>query len=207
MRFPPLSGLFLFLFIPAVLALYLAMPLGPAASLALGVSIMVGHGFLARPYLRRHLDRRCFWCSGPAKADAREASFRSRGSVVRARACSPLCAERILSFARVVSAWRPILLALVVAPVALYLVNGATVVVWGRGVSFEAARWGFKVPIAAAVVGLSFAWPSGRAMRRDPAIDFPPHNLFLLGIGNTLWVFRIVGLWWLLSALWAALPR
>jgi hypothetical protein len=29
---------------------------------------------------------------------------------------------------------------------------------------------------------------------------FPAHNLFLLGIRNTLWVFRIVGGWWLLAA-------
>ena len=36
-------------------------------------------------------------------------------------------------------------------------------------------------------------------MTRLPAIDFPVHNLFLLGVRNTLWVFRLVGLWWLVS--------
>ena len=30
------------------------------------------------------------------------------------------------------------------------------------------------------------------------------HNLFLIGIRNTLWVFRIVGGWWLLAAAWHA---
>jgi hypothetical protein len=28
---------------------------------------------------------------------------------------------------------------------------------------------------------------------------FPLHNLFLLGIRNTLWVFRLVGAWWLVA--------
>jgi hypothetical protein len=31
----------------------------------------------------------------------------------------------------------------------------------------------------------------------EPRSAFPVHNLFLLGIGNTLWVFRLVGAWWL----------
>jgi len=64
-------------------------------------------------------------------------------------------------------------------------------------VPLDAAVWAFKVPIALAVVTLSFVWPRGRGIAVDPAIDFPPHNLFLLGVAATLWIFRIVGLFWL----------
>ena len=42
---------------------------------------------------------------------------------------------------------------------------------------------------------------------RDPAIDFPVHNLFLLGIGNTMWVFRLVGIWWLADGAWRPFER
>jgi len=28
-------------------------------------------------------------------------------------------------------------------------------------------------------------------------VPFPVHNFFLLGIRNLLWVFRLIGLWWL----------
>ena len=37
----------------------------------------------------------------------------------------------------------------------------------------------------------------------EPAIDFPVHNLFLLGVNTTFWVFRIVGLFWLGQGIWA----
>ena len=47
-----------------------------------------------------------------------------------------------------------------------------------------------------------------RRLTREPAIDLPSHNLSLLGVATTLWVFRIVGLFWLVQAAWNALrPR
>jgi len=59
------------------------------------------------------------------------------------------------------------------------------------------------VPVASAVVALSFLWPLGRRTDAPPSIDFPPHNLALLGVRNTLWIFRIVGLIWLGQAVLA----
>ncbi len=36
------------------------------------------------------------------------------------------------------------------------------------------------------------------ATPRLPArVPFPAHNFFLLGIRNLLWVFRLVGIWWI----------
>lgn len=198
-----LAGILLFLFIPLVLVLYLRMPLGPAPSLGLGVAIMIGHRFVARPWFRKHLDERCFWCGAPRAVV--EAPFHSKGDEIEAWACGASHAGRVLAFARLVARARVPLAILILVPVFLYLVNGVAAVSGLPSVGWEAARWGFKVPIAAAVVTLSLAWPAGRGLTSAPAVDFPVHNLFLLGIGNTLWVFRVVGVWWLVEAAWAFL--
>lgn len=192
-----IEGIALFLFIPLVLILYLRMPLGPGPSLALGVVLMIGHRFVARPWFARHVGERCFWC-GKA-AESVPAPFASKGETIAAIACGEDHAGRIAEFGRVVAKARLLLAALILAPVVLYLLNGFAAVAGLPSVPFDAARWGFKIPIAAAVVALSFAWPLGRRMGSAPAIDFPVHNLFLLGIGNTLWVFRIVGIWWIVE--------
>jgi hypothetical protein len=107
----------------------------------------------------------------------------------------------------VVAAAKPALAVAIFVPLAAYLIN-ALLAIGGRApLSLDAARWVFKIPIAAAVVVLSFAWPYGRTMSREPAIDFPVHNLSLLGARWTLWVFRLVGLFWLGQALYEAIRR
>jgi hypothetical protein len=30
-----------------------------------------------------------------------------------------------------------------------------------------------------------------------PRAAFPPHNFTLLGVRNLLWIFRLVGVWWI----------
>jgi len=202
-----LAGLFLFAFIPIVLVLLLRMPLGLALSIGLGVAIMLGHRFVARPFMLRHLDARCLWCGRDLVGPGVASPFRSGGEYVPARACAPDHARRLEAFARAVAAARPVLVALVLVPVAAYLVNAASAMAGRTLVPLEAARWGFKIPIAAAVVGLSFAWPLGRRLQREAAIDFPAHNLSLLGVRWTLWIFRIVGLFWLGQGLWALWSR
>ncbi len=199
-----IAGIALFLFIPLVLVLYLRMPLGPGPSLALGVFLMIGHGFVARPWFARHLGERCFWC-GKAAGNV-SAPFAAKGGTISAVACGEEHAGKIAAFGRVVAKARLPLAALIVVPVVLYLLNGFASVAGLPSVPLDAARWGFKIPIAAAVVALSFAWPLGHRKGSAPAVGFPVHNLFLLGIGNTLWVFRIVGIWWLAEGV-AALAR
>lgn len=199
------QGLLLFLFIPIVLVLYLRMPLGLAPSVLLGIAIMLAHRFVARPWMERHLGERCFWC-GRAGAPV-AAPFRSKGAKVAARACTEDHRDRLHAFGRTVSAGRFALAVLILVPVALYLFNALAAIVGWKFVDLEAARWGFKIPIAVAVVTLSFAWPAGRSMTREPAIDFPVHNLFLLGVNSTFWIFRIVGLYWLGEGVYHLLQR
>ncbi len=198
-----LAGIGLFLFIPLVLVLFLRMPLGPGPSLALGVAIMLGHRFVARPWFESRIAARCFWCG--CGGTAVPAPFASKGRTLDARACMEPHASRILAFARVVARWRIHLALLILLPVFLYLANGFAAVAGLPAVPWRAAAFGFKIPIAAAVVALSFAWPLGRRHSSPAAVDFPVHNLFLLGIGNTLWVFRIVGIWWLVEGVLALL--
>src|SRR6185503_17465373 len=57
-----LQGAALFAFIPLVLFLYLQVPLGPGPSLLVGVALMLGHRFIASPWMARHALERCLWC-------------------------------------------------------------------------------------------------------------------------------------------------
>lgn len=197
------TGVGLFLFIPLVLVLYLRMPLGLAPSILIGIVVMLAHRFVARPFMERYLSRRCFWCGRVFSGGGFDAGFVSRGEAVAARGCRASHAANLVSFARVVGASRPLLVVMILVPVAVYLVNALAAIGGVWSIPLDAARWGFKIPIAAAVVGLSFAWPFGARMTRSAAIDFPAHNLFLLGVRGTLWVFRLVGIWWLAAGVWA----
>jgi len=200
-----LAGVLLFLFVPLVLVLYLRMPLGLPASVFLGMVLMFAHRFVARPFMERHLGRRCFWCGRDLAGAGVPAPFRSRGETVEARACSGTHADRLIAFARTVAAGRLVVFLLIVLPVLTYLGN-AILTIAGHGfLALDTARAAFKIPIAVAVVTLCFAWPLGARLTREPAIDVPAHNLSLLGVSWTLWVFRVVGLFWLGQAAWSAL--
>lgn len=199
-----LLGAGLFLFIPLVLVLYLRYPFGLAPSLAVGVALMLGHRFVARPFMDRTLSRRCFWCGRDLDGEDRAAPFRSRGKTIPARGCSEDHAAYVLTFARSVNwAFLPLRLAIVL-PVLVYLALAVLAAAGRPLIPMAWAVWVFKLPIAAAVVALSFLWPRGARLDVEPAIDFPPHNLFLLGVRTTLWIFRVVGLIWLAQATWLA---
>jgi len=160
---------------------------------------------VARPFMERHLGRRCFWCGRDLAGPGVPAPFRSRGETIEARACSGTHADRLIAFARTIAAGRLVVFLLIVLPVLIYLGN-AILTVAGHGfLPLDTARAAFKIPIAVAVVTVSFAWPLGAKLSREPAIDVPAHNLSLLGVSWTLWVFRIVGLFWLSQAAWSAL--
>jgi hypothetical protein len=198
------AGALLFLFIPLVLVLFLRMPLGQPASILTGLVLMIAHPRFARPFMWRHLAERCFWCGRDLAAPGIPAPFRSGQRTVAAETCSRTHAARVTAFGRTMAAGRLAAFALIAIPVVVYLANALlTIVGWGF-LPLDTARTMFKVPIALAVVTASFAWPLGFRLARDPTIDFPAHNLSLLGVGWTLQIFRIVGLWWLVDAAWRA---
>jgi len=50
------------------------------------------------------------------------------------------------------------------------------------GVSVNLAAWGYLFL---------------RARADPPAVPFSVHNFFLLGVRALLWIFRLVGIWWI----------
>jgi hypothetical protein len=202
-RVPMLAGqgILLFLFIPLVLFLFLEQPLGPGWSVAAGLAIMVGHRFVAEPWAAKFADVRCLWCGrvgAPVAID-----IVAGGRTWPMRACSDHHAAMARRFLGFVSRFRfPIALGVFV-PLA-WLLGASLADAAGHPVlPRETNALVFRVIVAATVVlaSLSPLLPTGVEHRDSPArCPFPLHNLVLLGIGNTLWVFRLVGAWWLVGA-------
>jgi hypothetical protein len=189
-----LLGLALFLFIPLVLYLFVAHPEPVAASLVAGVATMAGHRFLARPYMRAASDGKCLWCNrAPAREGERlpvPAGDATLQAAVCARHREP--ASRFLAFL----ARRALpLRAGILLPLALLLLALALTAA-GRAVPLAQAVAIFQLLVGITVMTASLAY---RAAAPEPParLPFPAHNFFLLGIRNLLWIFRIVGLWWI----------
>ena len=191
-----LTGAALFAFIPIVLFLYLQLPLGPGPSLLLGAALMLGHRFVASPWMARHAPARCLWCGRvgtaavlmPIRAVGREWTLAACGEAHAA------LAGRFLTFVTRRRAW---IAAGIFAPLAVLLAGTAALALGHPFITPEANRQQFRVVVALTVVGVSLAYRT--ALVPDPRLrsPFPLHNLFLLGIRATLWVFRVVGAFWL----------
>src|SRR5260370_32954604 len=87
------TGVLLFLFIPLVLYLFVRHPEPIAASLAAGVGLVLGHRFLARPYMVRAMPRKGVWCNPvlPAAPDppAGTLGLLRGGRLTPAPCCAP----------------------------------------------------------------------------------------------------------------------
>lgn len=195
------TGILLFLFIPLVLFLFVRHPEPVGVSLAAGVVLMVGHRFLARPYMARVLPLKCVWCNrvltapeGRRQGETAGLELHTRGGVLHARCCQAhrLPAARFFTF---LHAWRwPLRLGIFVP--LLFLLAALAASALGQPAPVELATAWFKlvvgVTVNVAALGSLFS------PERPPfAVPFPVHNFFLLGIRNLLWIFRLVGLWWI----------
>lgn len=197
------QGIALFSFIPLVLYLYLQLPLGAGPSLALGFALMIGHRFIAAPWAARHAEERCLWC-GRAGSFDRRLEVETRAETWRLAACSAAHAERSARFLTFVERHRGWIALGIFAPLALLLGNTLALALGRPFLEHELARTIFRATVALTVVVTSLAWfatPPARRLR----CPFPLHNLCLLGIGNLLWIFRLVGVWWLALAALAIL--
>jgi hypothetical protein len=204
------TGLLLFLFIPVVLVLLLVQPLGPLPSLLLAIVLMLGHRFVAQPFSERHRLERCLWCGRDVPAGIGEPVpvVRPNGRVVEYQTCSPAersCAGRWLGLHRLATDNALLIRLAIVLPLLNLLLVDLALSFLGRSwMSHEVASLVFRGVIALAVVSISFLYlrrrpqPGGEWIAPAKRFPFPPHNLSLLGAGWTLWIFRIVGVWWLL---------
>ena len=209
------QGIGLFLFIPLVLFLFVRHPAPVGLSLLMGVLLMLGHRRLARPYMLRALPAKCLWCNrvpprgaGPADrprigSEARletgpEVLDLAAGTEVHHALCCPGHRQPAGRFFAWLAAGRLGFAAGIFLPLLLLL--GA----------LAAAALGERTPLATAtalfqlVVGLTVnAAALGPWLGREPApstsvpVPFPLHNFFLLGVRALLWIFRLVGVWWI----------
>ena len=192
------QGALLFLFIPLVLFLHLRQPLGPALSIAIGLVMMFGHRFIAAPWMARHAVERCLWCGCTGNfANPLRIVSGNRERVVGA-CCSGHrdASARFLSF---VSRFRVPIAAGIFVPLAVLLTGSLAAAAGHPFIAYEWNTWQFKTIVAPTVVTTSLAYRAIRHPITPLTSAFPLHNLFLLGIRNTLWVFRLVGAWWIVS--------
>lgn len=191
-------GVVLFLFIPLVLLLFVRHPEPVGWSLAAGVALMLGHRFLARPYMLAVGPKKCVWCNAiltaPEGRRRGETAALELGGGQRARVCQhhrdP--AGRFFAF---LHAWRwPLRLGIFVP--LLFLLAALAAHAAGQPAPVELATAWFKLIVGLTVNVAAFGYFA--ASPRDAApVPFPVHNFYLLGVRNLLWVFRLVGIWWI----------
>ena len=171
---------------------------------------MLTHRLYARPFALARAGRRCLWCGGPAGegpgVDVDEPLGRTSWRACGAAHASVLL--RTLGWA----AARSRLLALgILGTLALFLC-GAVAAALGRPAWLEPEDPVALFRLGIALTVLPFGWlaPGSQAggdhglapeSRPTSRLPFPVHIQALLGTLWVVWLFRLVGLWWLVAAL------
>jgi hypothetical protein len=188
------TGVLLFLFIPAVLFLFVRHPEPVGLSLAGGVVLIIVHRFLARPYMERVLAVKCLWCNRVPPRTPVELELRSGARKVAAHCCAEhrQPAAQFFSF---LHTWRWPLRLGIFLPL-LFLLTALAASAAGQPAPVPLATTWFKlvVGVTVNVAALGYFFAREHAPLEVP---FPVHNFFLLGVRNLLWIFRLVGLWWI----------
>lgn len=203
-----LPGVLLFLPVPLVLALFTRYPLGVQASLALGAALVLTHRLYARPFALARAASRCLWCAGAA-GDGPTLELREPLGTTAWRACTPAHAERLRRTFGWAARHATFLKTGILGALALFLA-GALASAWNATGAATPADWSafFRVAIALSVLPLGWLAP-----RAAPPVDeavsvpFPVHIQALIGTWAVLWLFRLVGVAWLVLGLWHAAER
>lgn len=194
------AGLALFLPVPLVLWLLTRAPLGVPASLAVATAVMLTHRPIARPFALARARRRCLWCGGPA-GDGPAFAVREPGASSTWRACSDRHARHCAATLGWADRRRSALRVVIVGAVAGMLVAGL-LAGWGRlgPVGFADVSAGFRLVIAGAVLPLGLLAPRAPGELAEVRAPFPVHLQALVGTRWVLWLFRLVGLYWLVDS-------
>lgn len=198
------AGLLLFLPVPIVLFLFTRLPLGTLPSVGLGVLLVLTHRLYARPWALVHASRRCLWCGAPAGAGAQSLTLEEPLGRTGWRACAGAHRDRLSRTLGWAAAHRLFLAVGILGTLALFLVLAVAA---AAGVASPRLRpadavAAFRLGVALTVLPLGWlaatwgptAGPSGR-------LPFPVHVQALIGTVWVLWLFRLVGLWWLAAGL------
>lgn len=199
-----LVGILLFLPVPAVLVLFTRAPLGLVASFVLGVVLMGTHRLYARPWAVRRATGRCLWCAGPVHAPQAPHALdvaEPGGAAAGWCACSPAHADRALRLLAWAQRTRVLLVAGILGGLVVLL---AGTVLAARGllgpVAPRDAADTFRLMVAVAVLPLGWLGPSSAPPQGRVTVPFPVHIQALVGSLVVAWLFRLVGLWWLVDA-------
>lgn len=194
-------GWCLFLFIPFVLFLFVQHPRPIALSLIFGVAIMFGHKFLARPYMRQVREKKCLWCNRTlGDLEFHTIFLKNMGKeTLETRFCTHHKAfgAKFFNFTYM---QRHILRMGIFFPLTA-LLGAMMFAVFGYEKILEPLTFFFKL-----CVGLSVNWAAfGYLLTRDKGDSaqtvFPLHNFYLIGIRNILWLFRVIGVYWVYQGL------
>ena len=204
-------GIVLFLFIPVVLYLFVAHPAPVAGSLVGGLVLMAGHRFLARPYMLAARPFKCVWCNRVFEEQP-EAQPGEQPTAARAPQCAVELAQggalpplELLTCAAHVAPTQRFFAFVDLCRLPLRLGIGLPLgLLLGSLVAHSAGLGDWTGPATALfqlAVGLTVhlaavgPWLGG--LRPESRAAFPVHNFYLLGIRAILWIFRLVGIWWL----------
>jgi hypothetical protein len=203
-----LGGVLLFLPVPLVLWLFTRMPYGAWISIGAGIAIVATHRLYARPWALARKDGRCFWCGATAPGVLPIEVSDPLGPVAWA-ACSPAhraLARRTLGYAQR-HAWS--LRVGILGALAAFVV--AAPLAWsGRlgGFTHRDAVNLFRLSVALAVLPLGWLGPDGPEPVEGPLrVPFPTHVQALIGTRAVTWLFRLVGIAWLVVSARALLAR
>jgi hypothetical protein len=194
-------GLLLFLPVPIVLWLFTRAPLGVLPSLALGSALVASHRSYARPFALARAGRRCLYCGGVSRPEAPGLEVREPLGTTSWKACSADHARRLAS----VLAWaerharfvRVGILGTLAAFLAVAALAGGGLLAPERYLDAVAF---FRLGVAVTVLPLG--WLSERQPpSHAPRVPLPLHIQALVGSWAVLWLFRLVGLWWLAAGL------
>ncbi len=196
-----LVGILLFLPVPAVLVLFTRAPLGLVASFALGIALMGTHRLYARPWAVRRAARRCLWCAGAVHGPRPLHVAEPGGTNAGWCACCPAHADRALRLLAWAQRTRGLLVAGILGGLVVLLAGTALAArgMLGPVVPRDAADV-FRLMVALAVLPLGWIGPISALPRGPVTVPFPVHIQALVGSLVVAWLFRLVGLWWLVDA-------
>jgi hypothetical protein len=195
-----LLGVLVFLPVPAVLFLFTQAPLGPPASLVLGVAVRATHRLYARPFACARGDRRCLWCAGIAGTGP-ELIVEEPLGTTRWRACGEPHALRARRFLNWAGAHGRFVQVGILGTLLVFLVLGTVAAAAPAALRYADAVGLFRLGIAATVLPLALLGVRGTAGSERLRTPFPVHIQALVGTATVVWLFRIVGLVWLTLAL------